>query len=87
MKSTPYDLVGSPITNHDPINPSHYTSGKIETIDYIEDKLSTDSFEGYCAGNVLKYMSRYRNKNGLEDLKKAKWYLNRLIGFMEKQDG
>lgn len=66
----------------DPVHsPSHYTSGKFETIDYIEDKLTSDQFEGYCVGNILKYMSRYRHKNGVEDLQKAKWYLTRLINF------
>jgi len=55
--------------------PSHYL-GKIETIDYIKDKLTPEQFEGYCIGNVHKYISRYKKKNGLEDLKKAQVYLN-----------
>lgn len=64
----------------DPINqPDHYTAGGIETIDYINAKLTPDQFEGYMIGNVLKYCSRYQNKNGIEDLKKAEWYLRRLI--------
>jgi len=41
-------------------SPSHYTFGDIETIDYIRDKLTGDEFVGYCIGNVLKYISRYR---------------------------
>lgn len=69
---------------NDPVNsPSHYTAGSIETIDYIQDKLSDEGFEGYCAGNVFKYLSRYRLKNGVEDLKKAKWYLSRLIDHLD----
>jgi len=56
------------------INPSHYRQGDIETIDYILDQ-SMD----YLEGNIIKYVSRYKYKNGLEDLKKAKWYLNKLI--------
>ena len=49
-------------------HPSHYTNGDIETIDYIRDKLSIVEFIGYCIGNVLKYVSRWRFKGGVEDL-------------------
>ena len=64
-------------------HPSHYTFGKIEVMDYIEDKLSAVECEGYFVGNIIKYVSRFRKKNGIEDLKKAQWYLNRLISNME----
>ena len=64
-------------------HPSHYSDTKIETIDYIEDKLTKEGFEGYIVGNILKYLSRYRKKGGVEDLKKANWYLDRLITNME----
>jgi hypothetical protein len=67
----------------DKINPDHYKVGGIETIDYIAAKLSSEAFEGYLRGNVLKYVSRYSEKNGVEDLKKAEWYLQRLIVTME----
>lgn len=64
----------------DEINhPQHYTVGKIEVIDYILDKLTKQQFEGYCIGNVLKYVSRYRFKGGMSDLEKARWYLEKLI--------
>ena len=53
-------------------HPAHYV-GKIEVIDYLEDKLTSEQFEGYLVGNVLKYLSRYRKKNGLEDLKKGQF--------------
>jgi hypothetical protein len=65
--------------------PSHYAGTQIETIKYIEDKLSVSGFEGYCVGNIIKYVSRYRFKGGIDDLKKAAWYLKRLIKTMEKQ--
>lgn len=65
-------------------HPKHYTTGKIETIEYIEDKLSPEQLEGYFAGNIIKYLSRYKHKNGVEDLKKARWYLDRLIKNLEK---
>lgn len=58
--------------------PSHY-QGKYECIDVIEDRLSIEAFQGYLEGNVWKYLYRYRNKNGVTDLKKAYWYLDRLI--------
>lgn len=56
-------------------HPEHYTSGKVEVIDYIKDKLTTEEYSGYCLGNVIKYVSRWRLKGGLEDLKKAEQYL------------
>ncbi len=68
------------INSVDEINhPQHYTAGKIEVIDYIMDKLTKQQFEGYCIGNVMKYVSRYRFKGGMSDLEKARWYLEKLI--------
>ena len=54
-------------------HPAHYNMGGIETIDYIESVTSTfnDGFEGKCVGDIIKYVSRFPFKNGLEDLKKA----------------
>lgn len=60
-------------------HPMHYTEGKIECIEYIEDKLTPEEYRGYIKGNVLKYITREKHKNGDEDLKKAKWYLDRLV--------
>lgn len=57
-------------------HPSHYTTGDIEVIDYIRDKLTPEEFTGYCIGNVIKYVSRWRHKGGSEDLRKAEVYLN-----------
>lgn len=59
-------------------SPAHYNKANIETIDMIES-VTGDGFEAYLQGNILKYICRYKYKNGVEDLKKAKWYLNRLI--------
>ena len=69
------------VVNH----PSHYTSGKIEVISIMEDQLTDEEYRGYIKGQVIKYVTRERHKNGLEDLKKAAWYLNRLIKRLEKQ--
>lgn len=66
-------------TEHDAVShPAHYTSGGIECIDCIKAALG-ENFMGFLIGNVIKYAYRYRNKNGLEDLKKARWYLDRAI--------
>lgn len=68
--------------NNDKINnPAHYTAGGIETLDYIKAKVK--DYPSYVAGNILKYVSRYEHKNGIEDLKKAQFYLNDLINWME----
>ena len=70
---------------NDPVNaPSHYI-GKIECIDYLRDKLTKEEFTGFCMGNVLKYSSRWRKKDGLQDLKKAKVYLDWAIENEEKE--
>lgn len=69
-------------------HPQHYQSKSgLETIDVIE-AFTEDLVGGEATntGNVLKYMCRWKSKNGLEDLKKARWYLNRLIGIVEKRD-
>lgn len=62
----------------DAINPSHYQS-EIECIDAIKASMTKEQFKGYLKGNVQKYVWRYEQKNGVEDLKKAQWYLDRLI--------
>lgn len=61
-------------------HPPHYNQGSIEPIDVIEDWGL-----GFCDGNALKYIARFRHKNGVEDLRKARWYLDRLIQQMEKE--
>jgi hypothetical protein len=59
--------------------PSHYASGDIECIDAMRAQMSKEEFEGHMKGNVVKYMWRWREKGGVESLKKARWYLNKLI--------
>lgn len=61
-------------------HPSHYTYGKVECIDAIEESMSTEAFRGYCKGAAMKYLWRYERKGKpLEDLQKAQWYLVKLI--------
>ena len=66
-------------------NPPHYGQGEIECIDYIRDSMTKEEYEGYLMGNVKKYTHRWRYKNGVEDLKKARWYLAALIQERERK--
>ena len=67
------------IEMEDTVNhPIHYNKAGIETIDAIE-AVTTNGFKYYLQGNILKYIWRYEYKNGVEDLKKARWYLDKLI--------
>jgi len=61
------------------VNPAHYRIYKLETIDNIQNSMTHEEFVGYLKGNIKKYIDRYQNKNGSEDFKKARWYLNKLI--------
>jgi hypothetical protein len=68
------------VPRFDPVDkPAHYNNGGIEAIDYIKQQLGHDGFIAYCEGNVIKYGHRWRYKNGVEDLKKKRWYLDRMI--------
>jgi|TARA_R110001592_G_scaffold122443_1_gene329243 hypothetical protein len=64
-------------------SPSHYNFAGVECIDAIRAATGEEGFSYYLQGNIMKYLWRYKYKNGLEDLKKAEWYLNVLI---EDQD-
>lgn len=78
-KTSEYKAAGNDAVN----KPAHYTRGKIETIDVIEDWGL-----GFCLGNTVKYISRAGHKDPakeLEDLKKARWYLDRHIAMLEKK--
>lgn len=71
----------------DPVNhPAHYTSGGIECINAMQAAFGVEVVKGFCLCNAFKYLWRHRNKNGVEDLKKARWYLNRLIREMEVEE-
>ena len=72
----PYEPTDIP----DKINPAHYQQGKIEVIDFILDQKMD-----YLTGTVQKYISRWRFKDGICDLKKARWFLNKLIEQEEKK--
>jgi hypothetical protein len=66
-------------------SPAHYGQGQIEAIDYISDFLTPEEYQGYLRGNIAKYLHRWPWKGKpVEDLKKAAWYLDRLIKEQEK---
>ena len=77
-------FVSNDVVNH----PSHYQSDSgLEVIDVIEAfTADLQGIEAVCTANALKYVCRWKKKNGLEDLKKAQWYLNRLITTIEKEN-
>ena len=60
-------------------SPFHYNNGNIECIDAIKAASTKEEFEGYIRANVLKYVWRFRYKDNIKDLRKAKWYLDKLI--------
>ena len=67
-------------------HPSHYTQGGIECIDALKAAtVGKTGIEAVCVANVIKYLFRYENKNGLEDVRKAQWYINRLIQELEEK--
>ena len=68
---------------NNPVEPNHYTEMKLSPVDYI---MANEGDLTWCISNVIKYVSRYKRKNGIEDLRKAKWYLERQIAELEKQD-
>ena len=68
----------------DPVNPAHYKQGGVECIDALESAtVNLSGIEAICTANAIKYLWRWKQKNGVEDLKKAQWYINRLIASAE----
>lgn len=67
-------------------HPDHYNQGGVECIEALKACMTPEEYHGFCSGNVIKYVWRYRNKNGLKDLEKAKWYLETLIKDIEEAE-
>jgi len=80
-------MYGNASSVFDPVEkPKHYNSGGIEAITAIEASMAPEAYAGYLKGNVMKYLWRYEKKEKpIEDLKKAQWYLDRLIGLRERK--
>ena len=74
---------GEKIPEDNNLKPKYYNKGKIEVIDILEDQLSKEELKGFYLGMVIRYLTRERKKNGLEDLLKAKYYLDRFITNLE----
>ena len=69
-------------------HPAHYTQGGIECIDAMRAALTHAEFVGYLRANTIKYIWRYDRKGApVQDLRKASWYLDRLIGEVERDEG
>ena len=68
-------------------NPPHYNQNKIETIDIILDiTKNLPGDQGYLVGNIIKYICRYYFKNGVEDIEKARWYIDKLRYLVDKEE-
>ena len=65
---------------NDPVNPNHYRQGKVECIDALEAAtMNLSGIEAVCIANAIKYLWRWKEKNGVEDLNKARWYIDKII--------
>lgn len=88
MKFTTPSYIKTPTQSDDPMvsHPSHYqTETGLEVIDIIEAvTFDSKGIEAFDIGNVIKYICRWKGKNGLQDLEKAKWYLEHLINHVKK---
>lgn len=68
------------------LKPKYYQQNGQDLIDHLSDIFNADMFVGFMTGNIFKYLTRWQQKNGIEDLKKAQVYLNRLIEFEKQQN-
>lgn len=77
-------LLDDTMVNH----PPHYTAGKVECIDALEAATTgLQGIEAVCTANAIKYLWRWKHKNGVTDLYKAQWYIDRLIRQQEQSNG
>ena len=65
-------------------HPGHYESGKFECIEVMEETQGTEAVLDFCICNAFKYLYRHKRKNGLEDIKKAKWYIDKYIEIIQR---
>lgn len=86
MENRPKNINVTPKKCDNVNHPRHYIRGGLETIDVIEAFTSDlNGIEAVCTGNALKYLCRWKEKNGVEDLKKARWYITKLINTLEEE--
>lgn len=72
----------SDVVNH----PSHYETGRFECIDVMLETQGVEAVKNFCICNAFKYLYRHNKKNGVEDIKKAIWYLNKFVELEGKQN-
>lgn len=69
------------------VNPPHYKKGEVECIEAIKSAVvGKDGFAGYLVGNAIKYLWRYEDKNGVEDIQKGLWYINKLSQYEQSKE-
>ena len=69
------------------IGGDHYKSKKVQPWDAMECWMSPEQFEGFLRGNVIKYIARYKDKDGMKDVQKARHYLDKLLECLEARSG
>lgn len=82
MKLLPDEVIQE-LNDNDAIRPAHYRAGGVDVIEYAGHHVPREQMAGFYRINVLKYLTRYDKKNGVEDLKKAQFYLDKLIQLEE----
>ena len=82
IEITEKDLVDVPLDNVN--HPGHYETGKIECIDVMLETQGAEDVKAFCICNALKYLYRHKKKNGVEDVQKANWYLNKYLELEER---
>ncbi len=60
-------------------HPSHYETGKFECIDVMKETQGAEAVKHFCLCNAFKYLYRHNNKNGVEDIRKARWYIDKYL--------
>ena len=67
-------------------HPPHYETGRFECIEVMEETQGKEAVQNFCICNAFKYLYRHAKKNGLEDVKKAIWYLNKFVELEERNN-
>ncbi len=75
-----------PMTIDNVNHPSHYETGKFECIDVMLETQGVEAVKAFCICNAFKYLWRHNGKNGVEDIKKARWYIDKYIELGEKKN-
>lgn len=83
----PYSINDSENISEDPVyHPTHYETGKFECIDVMREALGDSVVKDFCIANSFKYIYRHKRKNGVEDIKKAKWYIDKYLELEENNN-